>query len=367
MNQFLGMTSEWLADVFLSEYTYAINPESMKSYSVDDDELYATLNRDGQSHLDVVSDSLSGGEDKNEEKDEDKNLTATQKVEGWPDELEENDQKQHGDSKPSDKWTELSATSKQAIKPFNPRRRVGRPHKDGAADKEKQSRKRKEYNKGSKLRNAAREDDVVTVEEFLKARQAPLMELSSFVNTFEVRHVQLKSKRLRVEKVIFESAVIPYMLHETIVKEALAMIDRTWDFLQRQLMAMQYVGSMVKTCREGMDSYSWLMSEGDETFEKEGAESIAERILNSWPNKRLQGIGEGFHLEWSHLYCARDKCWYNDNVISAFTKTLTDKYSNNTTIVLPALKTPSTDKGSRVLPMMLSLLAVLRKILCSCQ
>ncbi|KAF1781314.1 hypothetical protein GQ600_11217 [Phytophthora cactorum] len=55
---------------------------------------------------------------------------------------------------------------------------------------------------------------------------------------------------------------------------------RSWDFLQRQLMAMQYVGSM--------------------------------------------GIGEGFHLEWSHLYCARDKCWYNDNVISAFTKTLTD-------------------------------------------
>ncbi|KAF1781329.1 hypothetical protein GQ600_9090 [Phytophthora cactorum] len=33
-----------------NEYTYAINPESMKSYSVDDDELYATLNRDGQSH-----------------------------------------------------------------------------------------------------------------------------------------------------------------------------------------------------------------------------------------------------------------------------------------------------------------------------
>ncbi|KAG6952662.1 hypothetical protein JG687_00012866 [Phytophthora cactorum] len=45
------------------------------------------------------------------------------------------------------------------------------------------------------------------------------MELSSFVNTFEVRHVQLKLKRLRVEKVIFESAVIPYMLHETIRRD----------------------------------------------------------------------------------------------------------------------------------------------------
>ncbi|KAG6972874.1 hypothetical protein JG688_00003765 [Phytophthora aleatoria] len=43
------------------------------------------------------------------------------------------------------------------------------------------------------------------------------------------------------------------------------------------------------------------------------------------------GFGEVFHLEWSHLYCPRDKCWYNDNVISAFTKTLADKYSNNTT------------------------------------
>ncbi|KAG3187966.1 hypothetical protein C6341_g2967 [Phytophthora cactorum] len=30
MNQFLGMTSEWLADVFLSEYTYAVNPEAIK-------------------------------------------------------------------------------------------------------------------------------------------------------------------------------------------------------------------------------------------------------------------------------------------------------------------------------------------------
>ncbi|RAW38836.1 hypothetical protein PC110_g4944 [Phytophthora cactorum] len=48
-----------------------------------------------------------------------------------------------------------------------------------------------------------------------------------FLNTFEVRQVQLRSTRLRVEEAIFECAVIPYRLPETIVKEALAMIDRT--------------------------------------------------------------------------------------------------------------------------------------------
>ncbi|KAG2786077.1 hypothetical protein Pcac1_g4096 [Phytophthora cactorum] len=67
----------------------------------------------------------------------------------------------------------------------------------------------------------------VFLKEFLKARQPPLMELSSFVDTFEVRQVQLRSTRLRVEEAIFECAVIPYRLPETIVKEALAMIDRT--------------------------------------------------------------------------------------------------------------------------------------------
>ncbi|KAF1774975.1 hypothetical protein GQ600_15280 [Phytophthora cactorum] len=94
--------------------------------------------------------------------------------------------------------------------------------------------------------NAVCGDDVVTVAEFLKARQPPLMELSSFVNTFEVRQVQLRSTRLRVEEAIFECAVIPYRLPETI---------------------------------RSMECYSWLMSEVGETFEKEGAESIAEKNI----------------------------------------------------------------------------------------
>ncbi|GMF48918.1 unnamed protein product [Phytophthora fragariaefolia] len=39
MNQQLGMTSEWLAEVFLSEYTFADNSENVHSYDIHDEEL----------------------------------------------------------------------------------------------------------------------------------------------------------------------------------------------------------------------------------------------------------------------------------------------------------------------------------------
>ncbi|KAG6949364.1 hypothetical protein JG688_00014661 [Phytophthora aleatoria] len=218
MNQFLGMTSEWLAEVFITDEATMLtyNAVSETHWQVADDpvlvhscerekyrcaqdvcgritaeisDLPVKTFRCALDYLERWCKKLRQGDlstaiwsDENNN-DEEKNLPATQKA----DELEEKNQKQHGDSNPSEKRPEPTASSGPAIKPFNPRRRVGRPRKDKAAANAKESRERKEYNKGSKLRNAVRGDDVASVEEFLKARQQPLIDLSSFHNTFEVR------------------------------------------------------------------------------------------------------------------------------------------------------------------------------------
>ncbi|GMF44434.1 unnamed protein product [Phytophthora fragariaefolia] len=48
LNQFLGMTSPWLADVFMTEYKFAKQVDAKATYTIEDDELYVTLWRDGR-------------------------------------------------------------------------------------------------------------------------------------------------------------------------------------------------------------------------------------------------------------------------------------------------------------------------------
>ncbi|KAG4241566.1 hypothetical protein PC116_g10512 [Phytophthora cactorum] len=50
MNQLLGMSNDWLVDVFSSEYKFASAPGTMDSYVVEDDELFVTLRRDRRVH-----------------------------------------------------------------------------------------------------------------------------------------------------------------------------------------------------------------------------------------------------------------------------------------------------------------------------
>ncbi|KAG3065395.1 hypothetical protein PI124_g22376 [Phytophthora idaei] len=50
MNQLLGMSSDWLVDVFSSEYKFASAPGAMDSCVVEDDELFVTLRRDRRVH-----------------------------------------------------------------------------------------------------------------------------------------------------------------------------------------------------------------------------------------------------------------------------------------------------------------------------
>ncbi|GMF44006.1 unnamed protein product [Phytophthora fragariaefolia] len=106
-----------------------------------------------------------------------------------------------------------------------------------------------------------------------------------------------------------------------------------------------------------MSCYSWPMNQIDETFKEEGANELAKRIILSWPHERLHVFGDGFHLNWTHLYCARGKTWYPDNLINAFATTLAAKYQNNTTIFLPELSTPAFNKRKRIPPRTPSALA----------
>ncbi|KAI9986947.1 hypothetical protein PInf_025921 [Phytophthora infestans] len=136
----------------------------------------------------------------------------------------------------------------------------------------------------------------------------------------------------------------------------LADIEGVGKFTQRQLMAMQYLGDMMRDCTNGLKGYSWLMSKVDELINDEVSASVAKQMIGTWPAKRLSGFGEGFQMNWSHLYCAGDACWYNDNYIQAFAKTLEVKYDNNCMVYLPQLKTPAPHMGKRIGPRALGLL-----------
>ncbi|ETO65679.1 hypothetical protein F444_17099 [Phytophthora nicotianae P1976] len=122
---------------------------------------------------------------------------------------------------------------------------------------------------------------------------------------------------------------------------------------------MQYVWSLVDASEKGMNCYSWLMSIADEQICYEETAAVAKRMLDAWPKERLPGFGEGVDIEWAHLYCARNGCWYNDNLITAYGKVVEGVYGNNTTILLPPMKKPvpkTPKKGMRVPPTTLSLI-----------
>ncbi|KAJ8522136.1 hypothetical protein ON010_g17730 [Phytophthora cinnamomi] len=50
MNQLLGMTSEWLADVVVKEYKFVTCVEAFNNCTIDDEVLFVTLRRGGQAH-----------------------------------------------------------------------------------------------------------------------------------------------------------------------------------------------------------------------------------------------------------------------------------------------------------------------------
>ncbi|GMF48917.1 unnamed protein product [Phytophthora fragariaefolia] len=265
-------------------------------------------------------------------------------------------------------------------------------HKNRAVADTQRSKNRKEYNNGTKLRNALRGDDVLDVEQFLNDRRPPLIELSSFLNTFEIRFAGHKKNKITVAKRVLVVSHASFRLPQAMVKNALDQIDQAipfgdpmdlierpdptepcWiaemekvgEFTHRQLMAMHYIWAVITACDSGMKCYSWLMGTIDERLEGEGAATLANRLINSWPYEVLRGFS--FDLVRSHLYCARGIRWYHDNLIGAFTTTLADSFKNNTTIFLPPLKTPADRKGDRISPTTISCCRLLPYCLCSCQ
>ncbi|KAE8969264.1 hypothetical protein PR001_g27552 [Phytophthora rubi] len=528
MNQLLGMTSEWLADIVETEYDFAVEKGAIRNYSIDDEELCVTLQRDGRVHrvdkfdwmcsyefsatmnlpcrhammyrkhtaglmaipyasipprwlrvgtleeelpeVDVPLRITTQGDEVKRKKqmtEQDKyksvqsvfgrittELTdlpdgkfsdALEQLEQWwgnlrrgtvgipssqgatfdseilstqvaaPDKTESEDadvtategkgadaspvpvdepsavSKSAGDQPESSPKKAAKTTAKSGVSPFNYRApKLGRPRKDIAAADAKRGAERKEYNNGAKLRTALRGGDVTQVEEFLKSRKPPLVELSSYLNTFETRYRGNNGTKMTVAKRVPEPLCAMYLLPEKIVNTAQMAIEHaipygdTMDvstppdtsaecwivdidgigvFTQRQLMAMQFILNLSKTCKNGMQCYSWLMSKVDMLFDGEGAASLAERMLNAWPCEDLPGFDAGFDLEWSHLYCAREKCWLHDNFVHAFSTTLAAKYNNNATIFLPLLKMPAPDKekGKRIPPLTLSALSCAEK------
>ncbi|KAF1789131.1 hypothetical protein GQ600_3769 [Phytophthora cactorum] len=224
-------------------------------------------------------------------------------------------------------------------------RRVGRPKKDKKAENQMRNQGRKEYNRGSKLRNAVRGDDVVRVEEFLKTSMPPLVELSSFITIFEIRYRGYRANKMTVEKRLPDSSCKPFRLSESVVRTALETIEKViplneamdltnsqsaseecWvitidgvgNFTHKQIMAMH----LAKVCTDGMSCYSWLVSSVDAQFKDDGAAEIAEKMLSSWPCARLEGFDSDFTLEWAHVYCVRADCWLNDSLVAAFAKSL---------------------------------------------
>ncbi|KAG7390163.1 hypothetical protein PHYPSEUDO_008617 [Phytophthora pseudosyringae] len=283
---------------------------------------------------------------------------------------------------------------KLGMNPFNPwTPKSGRPRKNRAAHDAQRSADWKQYNKGAQLRAALGGDDVAHVEEFMKSKRPSLRELSSYLDTFEIRYRGHKNTKMAVAKRVPDKSCVPYRLPESIVRMALDSIERTTPFgdtmdlstqpdasaecwlvtikgvgesTQRQLMAMQYVWTMATACTNGMKCYSWLMSKVYTHLDDEKAAALAQRMFEAWPGERLCDVGDGFHMEWSHLFCARDNCWFHDNFIQAFTTTLAAKYCNSTKLFLPQVSTPAPDKGKRIPPLTLSLLAGTDKAWLSC-
>ncbi|KAG1705704.1 hypothetical protein DVH05_003457 [Phytophthora capsici] len=264
------------------------------------------------------------------------------------------------------------------VKPFNPRTRVGRPRKNRVLETTQRKQSRKEYNQGCKLRGALRGDDVVEVAEFIRSCEPPLGDLASFLKTFEVRFHKHDPKKLSIAWRVPEPAIAPYRLPEDIIREGLYLIEckrpchelidlctpvdataECWvltiegvgEFTHRQLLAMQYVWNLVHDSDNGKRCYTWLMNVADDQIASDDTAALAKRMLDAWPLEILPGFGVGFDISWVHLYAARSGVWYNDNLITAFGKTMKKKYGNNTTIFLPAMKTPvprAMKKGMRI-------------------
>ncbi|KAG1702151.1 hypothetical protein DVH05_009942 [Phytophthora capsici] len=352
-----------------------------------------------QGHVEMPTPAASGGGSQ-PNSDADADVPTTQVAVETSADANEKDETVHNEGdeltgaargKCKDTANQTSCT-KIKLKPFNPRTtRVGRPKKNKAAAAAKLSQSRKAYNKGSKLRSALRGDDVVDIAEFVKSCEPPLSDLSSFLDTFEVRYQKHKFKQLSVLRRVPEATVVPYRLPEALVREGLSLIERKipygfimdvstpvepteecWvlsvdgigDFTQHQLMAMQYLWALVNSCRQGMQCYSWLMGPVDATFPNEDGSGVAKRIYEEWPLQRLPGFGEGLQIQWTHLYCAGSGCWYNDNLIMAFAKTLEVTFQGNTTILLPPMKIPDTQttkKHGHLPPRTLSLISAAAK------
>lgn len=213
------------------------------------------------------------------------------------------------------------------------------------------------------------------MDKYLKEKMPPLMELSSFLKTFEIKYKGYTKRKMTVSK---ESAPpehppMPFRLPLVLVQLALRLVNQNmpvdipenlcsgedepeeWlvvhidglgEFSRATLLAMQNLWNMEKPCLSGLKCYSWLTSEAYGLLADQGAEAVAQQLLEANPNSRIPGFA--FDLRWSHVYCAQPETWFNDNIIHAFLENLRFKFKRSKTVFLPPLSNPATSKGTRI-------------------
>ncbi|KAF1779193.1 hypothetical protein GQ600_27593 [Phytophthora cactorum] len=217
-----------------------------------------------------------------------------------------------------DEDAEEEVVAKPEVSPFNLRaKRVGRLKKN-----------KKTRNPEKKLR----QEGVSRCEvEKRSSSTPPLVELSSFLSTFEIRYIRHRVKKMDVTKRLPDSSCKPFRLSESLVRTALDTIEKVIP--SHETMGLRSCQSATEVCWviniDGVGVFthtykSWrcslcgvcrIFAPTEGTVTPDAAE-IAGKILSSWPCARVERFASDFTLEWTHVYCVRliqrqrDRCLY---------------------------------------------------------
>ncbi|POM64669.1 hypothetical protein PHPALM_19778 [Phytophthora palmivora] len=191
-------------------------------------------------------------------------------------EQDEKDEQIHGGS---------ASVYQSTVKPFNEIGKVGRPSLNRARVDSKRHAEQKAYNQGKKIRKALGSEDVVEAVKYIQEHKPPLGELHPSLETFEVRFKRHTKKTMTVETREPPQQIMPFRLPASLVKIALkavrkatktivenveestgdnaeqvvVTIEDAGEFLETTLKAMDYLGNLSSTCKQGMQWYSWQM------------------------------------------------------------------------------------------------------------
>ncbi|GMF50675.1 unnamed protein product [Phytophthora fragariaefolia] len=162
--------------------------------------------------------------------------------------------------------------------------------------------------------------------------QVPSTQLAEHANVPVVTHASFRLPQAMVKNALDQiDRAIPFGDPMDLIERPdpteprwIAEIENVGEFTHRQLIAMHYIRALITAWDSGMKCYSWLMGTIDERFEGEGAASLENRLINSWPGV-YDHVGRLIQEQYYHI--------------------------------LPPLKTPADRKGDRISLTTISLLS----------